>query len=295
MKRLIAFALLALGFAFSALADIPKTINYQGRLLDAANQPVVDGQHTVMFRLYTSENELNSIWNEERDLTTQDGYFQVALGEINNLNLANFCQPLWLGVAVKGEIEMSPRQKLGVAPYAISAAQLAAPNSNTQAAVVVDGQGRVGIGTANPLAQLTVNGSIIGKVTMTTGLGPGDDTNEGQITSRVLNFKKLYTDTAIRILYCDNLRVNGNDVAARWEIRIDGSTPPGGAIVQDKYGSSGNYHEPATILGYATGVSDGDHEIQIWVGPVPGRSAGEAATGWSNSRWTIEAQEVWIQ
>jgi len=142
---------------------------------------------------------------------------------------------------------------------------------------------------------LTVGGEFIRKVRMATGLGPEDGTDNGQIVSRVLTFTKINADTALRILYCDNLRVNGNDVAARWEIRIDGQSAPGGAIFQDKYGSSGNFHEPVTILGYALGVSAGSHTIGVWVGPISPRGIADAYTGWNCSRWTIEVQEVWLE
>jgi len=156
--------------------------------------------------------------------------------------------------------------------------------------------GNIGIGTTDPLAELTVNGSIIRKIAVATGLGPNDDTDEGQIISRVLNFTKLYDGTAIRIGYYDNFRVMPGGYAARWEIRIDGVAPPGGGIYQDVYiGQSVDIHRPGTILGYATGVPAGSHEIQIWVGPSPGYPIPNAYTGWKESRWTIEAEEVWIQ
>jgi hypothetical protein len=154
----------------------------------------------------------------------------------------------------------------------------------------------VDIGTTAHGVRLTVYGEFVRKIWMATGLGPVDDTDSGQIVSRVLKFTKYYAGTALRILYCDNLRVTGQDASARWEIRIDGKAPPGGAIVQDKYGNTGNYHEPATILGYAEKVDVGEHKIEIWVTtPVPGYpNKGDAYTGWLNSRWTLEAQEVWL-
>ncbi len=161
--------------------------------------------------------------------------------------------------------------------------------------------GKVGINHTNPLAALTIRGHLIREITVATNLGPNDGTDEGQIKTRALKFEKRYDDTAIRIFYCDNLRIHGNNVAARWEIRVNGKAPPGGAIYQDKYtiniakdqGDS-NKHEPATIIGYATGIKAGNHTIGIWVGPVPGQKSANAYTGWNNSRWTIEAQEVWI-
>nr|VFK33549.1 MAG: hypothetical protein BECKMB1821G_GA0114241_11654 [Candidatus Kentron sp. MB]VFK33559.1 MAG: hypothetical protein BECKMB1821I_GA0114274_10486 [Candidatus Kentron sp. MB]VFK76685.1 MAG: hypothetical protein BECKMB1821H_GA0114242_10693 [Candidatus Kentron sp. MB] len=156
----------------------------------------------------------------------------------------------------------------------------------------------VGIGTAKPKAALEAKGLFIRKVFVATGLGPGDDTDPvaggRRIISRTLKFTKLHADTAIRVLYCDNLRILGNNVAARWEIRLDGAHPPGGSIYQDKYARTGDQHDPATILGYATGVPAGDHQIQIRVNIVGG-STTDADTGWANSRWTIEAQKVWMQ
>jgi hypothetical protein len=172
------------------------------------------------------------------------------------------------------------------------------PNGDTMLAV---SGGNVGIGTTAPKAKLTISGDLIRKVAIATGLGPEDDTDNGQIVSRVLTFTKHYADTAIRILYCDNLRVWDNlfnapattGTAARWEIRIDGKSVPGGAIYQDKYADRGNDHAPATILGYATGIGAGAHTIGVWVSSITSY-VNNAYTGWHDSRWTIEAQEVWI-
>lgn len=161
-----------------------------------------------------------------------------------------------------------------------------------EGAIYVDKGGNVGIGKSAAASALTVNGPLVRNIQMATGLGPNDGTDNGQIKSRVLKIKKLFKDTAIRIFYCDNLRVNGNNIASRWEIRVNGSAPPGGAIYQDMYGSTGNYHHPSMIMGYATGLPAGEHEIQVWVSPAPGYAASDAYTGWNNSRWTLEAQEV---
>lgn len=172
---------------------------------------------------------------------------------------------------------------------------------------------------------LDVKGPLIRKVQMATGLGPNDSTRNGQIASRILKFNKRYAETAIRILYCDNFRVFRSDSGgdARWEIRIDGNSLPGsGAIVQDKNdqgsviwasfsgtaspgsvnylnnkvtinvanGGSGSHIAPAAMLGYVSGISAGAHVIGVWVSS----NSGDAYTGFNNSRWTIEAEEVWL-
>jgi len=167
-------------------------------------------------------------------------------------------------------------------------------------------RGNVGIGTETPRARLEVVGDLnvtdefVRKISVATGLGPGDDTDNGQIASRVLTFNKVYAETAIRIIYCDAFRVRGNDSAARWEIKVDGNAPPGGRLCYDKCSKTSlapnvvtSHNEPATIFGYAVGVAPGIHTISVWVGPIAPYSC-DAYTGWESSRWTLEAQEVWM-
>jgi hypothetical protein len=165
---------------------------------------------------------------------------------------------------------------------------------------------------------LSIRNDVIRKVTMATGIAQEVALNDGVIPHRMLNFTKYYSETAIRIFYCDNLRVSGNNVAARWEICIDNNPlPPEDRIFQDKYsgmelkfegGGGGpffgpfplkgsailNLHSPTTMLGYAKGISTGPHTITVRVGSVEGVPLGNVVTGWHGARWTLEAQEVWI-
>ena len=167
-------------------------------------------------------------------------------------------------------------------------------------------RGNVGIGTDTPRARLEINGNLnvtdglVRKISVATGLGPCDDTNNGQIISRVLSFNKVHAETAIRIIYCDAFRVRGNDSAARWEIKVNGNAPPGGRLCYDKCSKTSlgqtvvtSHNEPGTIVGYAVGIPAGMHVIGVWVGPIAPYAC-DAATGWESSRWTLEAQEVWM-
>jgi len=160
-------------------------------------------------------------------------------------------------------------------------------------AVSVSSDGKVGIGTTTPKAKLDVAGNLIRTIAHVTGNGPNDGTDVGQITTRVLSFTKAKTNTKIRISYTDNLRTAGTGKACRWEIRVDGRSCPNQALIYDDYASKDdNTHSSRTVVGYCSGVAAGSHTIGIWVGNTPGYSGSDCYTGWNNSTWVIEAEEV---
>ncbi|MEL6534011.1 MAG: hypothetical protein AAFQ98_01300 [Bacteroidota bacterium] len=138
------------------------------------------------------------------------------------------------------------------------------------------------------------------KIWVATGNGPNDGRDSGKVTGRTLTFTKRFADTALRITYSDNLRVYSSgrhDASGRWEIRIDDKGIPGAPIYQDFYTHTGttknNHHIPCTIRGIAKGVSAGSHTVSVWVGGVPGHANHpDRYTGWNNSTWTIEVEEV---
>jgi Skp family chaperone for outer membrane proteins len=160
-------------------------------------------------------------------------------------------------------------------------------------AVNVSEADNVGIGTTTPGAKLDVAGNLIRTIAYATGNGPGDDTDVGQIKSRVLRFNKAKTSTKIRISYTDALRTWGTQKGCRWEIRLDGHSCPNQALVYDDYAwKEDNTHTSRTVVGYCSGVAAGSHTIGIWVGNTPGYSGSDCYTGWKNSTWVIEAEEV---
>ncbi|MBL7997418.1 MAG: hypothetical protein JNL32_02155, partial [Candidatus Kapabacteria bacterium] len=103
-----------------AFAQIPATINYQGVLALNATTVVPDSTYIVSFRLYASQASANAVWSEQRVVTTQQGVFDVILGELNPFAVP-FDRPYWLGVTVEGQSEMQPRIPLVSVPYALQA------------------------------------------------------------------------------------------------------------------------------------------------------------------------------
>jgi len=141
-------------------------------------------------------------------------------------------------------------------------------------------------------AQKTANKALIRTIAYATGNGPGDETDVGQIKSRVLRFTKTETNTKIRISYTDCLRTKGTNKVCRWEIRVNGSSCPKQKLNYIDYASiRQDTHTSRMVVGYCSGIPAGSHTIGIWVDNynTPGS---DCYTGWNLSTWVIEAEEV---
>ena len=100
----------------SGLAQIPKTISYQGVLTDAGGTPVADATYNLTLKLYAAATGGSPLWTEAQSAPTSKGIFSVVLGTVTPLDLA-FDKPYWLGIAVGGAAEMTPRVRLTSSPY----------------------------------------------------------------------------------------------------------------------------------------------------------------------------------
>ncbi|MGD8413897.1 MAG: hypothetical protein PVF33_06680, partial [Candidatus Latescibacterota bacterium] len=184
----------ALNTPDAAHAQIPETINHQGKLIDDSGDPI-DGFVIVHFSLYDVETEGTPIWNEDHGVEVVDGLFEVFLGSEEPFDDVPFSTPLWLGVSVNDGDEMEPRLPLSAVPYSLRAKRVDAsafaagnnvsltnegdvirisallPDADTLSsldaldgdptgALIVDTEGRVGIGTGSPGFQLEVVGDV---------------------------------------------------------------------------------------------------------------------------------------
>ena len=105
-------------FLSSTYADIPKVINFQGRLTDASGKFVLDGNYTLVFWIYTDSTGGGPKWFEEQSVSVSKGLFNVILGSSNPIPDSIFNYPnAWLGIAVPPDPEMSPRQRLSSLGY----------------------------------------------------------------------------------------------------------------------------------------------------------------------------------
>jgi hypothetical protein len=105
----------------TGMANVPRTMSYQGVLKDAVGNVVSDGDYEVTFKLYMVHTGGMVIWTETQTLSVADGIFNAILGSVTPLTVP-FDRAYWLGVSVEGEPELEPRVELTASPYALRAA-----------------------------------------------------------------------------------------------------------------------------------------------------------------------------
>lgn len=110
----------ALMLAASSFAQVPSTLGYQARLTTTSGTPAT-GNLSIVFSLYSANTGGAALWTETQNLTLSNGDLSVALGELTPIPPSLFDKPLFLGIKVGSDNEMTPRPKLNAAPYALRA------------------------------------------------------------------------------------------------------------------------------------------------------------------------------
>ncbi|NOZ09034.1 MAG: hypothetical protein GXO91_09225 [FCB group bacterium] len=156
----------------------------------------MSGTVNLTFGIYAAESGGSALWTEtQTSVSVVDGLFHVLLGSVTPLPESLFDSPdRWLGIAVNGDEEMSPRTRLASVPFALVAAnpgpagpqgpagpvagsdgQLVYNNGGAAGGAEVyydDTNNRLGVGTGTPAAKLDVAGTIkISGLKMTPGSG----------------------------------------------------------------------------------------------------------------------------
>jgi hypothetical protein len=117
-KRIAGFVLFALFLCGPLQASVPEFIPYQGYLTDALGEPV-SGSLDLHFAFYDQAAGGTALWAETHTgVAVIAGFFQVALGDLVPLADELFVPPLFLGITVDGEAEMTPRMRVGSVPFA---------------------------------------------------------------------------------------------------------------------------------------------------------------------------------
>jgi hypothetical protein len=150
-----------------ASAEIPKRINYQGRLIDPTTGDPLTGARNMTFRIFDGAIAGTLLWSETKvDTADATGIFSTVLGSDTPIDIS-FEAACWLEVEVNGET-LTPRREIVSVPYAFHAAfsdsvggkgdghSLDAVDGDPVDVVFVDDAGRVGVGTTEPRSKFQV-------------------------------------------------------------------------------------------------------------------------------------------
>lgn len=145
-----------------AAEGINRTINFQGKIVNADGTNVANSTYDVEFKIYTVSSGGTALWTETRtggdQITITDGIFHVALGEVTAFStLIDFnSDTLYLGVNFNGDGEMTPRIRLSAVPYALNAEKVAGLTvTNTTGTLTIPDATTIAFSGANDLTFTT--------------------------------------------------------------------------------------------------------------------------------------------
>ncbi len=120
MGRTLLLTALVVAFVVTiALGIVPQNIHYQGVLTDGDGTAVPNGEYSITFHIYPNPTGGGPDWSQTWPLPVVGGIFNVTL---TGLPIELFEHPTWLGIAVDGGSELTPRTQLVASPYALNAA-----------------------------------------------------------------------------------------------------------------------------------------------------------------------------
>jgi hypothetical protein len=103
------------------IAQIPRGINYQGKLTDITGV-ALDGTHHIVFRIYDVETGGTHLFSETHtSVVINRGMFDVIIGSLTPIpHTLDFSERYYLELVVDGEV-LAPRQTFSSVPYAFRA------------------------------------------------------------------------------------------------------------------------------------------------------------------------------
>jgi hypothetical protein len=110
------YGIVLLMFAISiSIAEIPKTISWQGQLQDSGEN-YLDGTYDLTITIYDQETGGEPIWTEQHEeVLLKNGLVSLIMGSITPLNIS-FDRQLWLEIQIE-DSEPLDRIKLTSTPY----------------------------------------------------------------------------------------------------------------------------------------------------------------------------------
>lgn len=170
IKTRLAFSFLIL-FSYSLEAQIPKLVSYQGFLTNTSGAALVDGNYNITVKIFDAQSGGNELWSENHSVSLMNGYFSVALGSNNTLNLA-FDRAYFVSTTVDGN-ELLPRTAMTASPYALNAPSAGGSNGKAYALDAFDGS-KVDVVQVDSDGNVGINSTPIFGNLLTMNTGPSN-------------------------------------------------------------------------------------------------------------------------
>ena len=107
--------LVSLTAGIVSAATVTQNITYQGKLTDAAGNPLT-GTYSVTFKLYDVSSGGTALATDIHSVTASKGLFTTQITADPGIFDG---RAVWLGVKVGSDAEMTPRQEIRPVPYAL--------------------------------------------------------------------------------------------------------------------------------------------------------------------------------
>ncbi len=282
MKKLI-WVLVLMAMVATVKAEVPKLINYSGKLTDKQGNILEDKIYDIRFSLCTTQTGATEVWAEEhynaqgRGVQTYGGGFNVVLG--GTTPLPAFEQNYWIEIRIniKGTDETFSRQEMLSVPYAQRA-------EYANQAVI-----------ANSVADNTVTGSKI--TDRQVGLADMDMNAVMPVGSIIAWHKTVFSYLPPNWVECNGgtltdpeSPINGTSIPnLNGEGRFLRGSTASGTLQADELKS----HTHNTIAGNLTVPKNEWHVHADWANASEGPADVTTATGGSETR-PINMSVVWI-
>ena len=103
-----------------AALQVAYPMTYQGRLTDNLGNPIASQTRNITFRIYEQPSGGTPIWQQVRAVQTDGGGLFTTVLEVDPpLGVADLSN-VWFGIEVGSDGEMTPRQRVGGAPFAFT-------------------------------------------------------------------------------------------------------------------------------------------------------------------------------
>jgi hypothetical protein len=109
--------------AAPARAQVPQTVGFHARVLDADGQ-ARSGLVTMTFALHSAAEGGSGLWTEDQDVAFLDGFLSVILGAVTPIPPGALLGDRYLQIAIGAEV-LGPRMHVGAAPFALLAGSTA--------------------------------------------------------------------------------------------------------------------------------------------------------------------------